>query len=147
LKDGTLRLLKIKELYKKYKDVIPYAVFGVLTTIVNIAVYWVMAHPFHVDVMLSTIVAWIAAVLFAYITNRKWLFHSEATTNKLIIKEIIFFFASRLVTGVVDWSCMYVFVDVFHFNDVIVKFIVNIIVIILNYLASKLIIFKHKKTN
>ena len=131
--------MDIKKLYEKYKDIIPYAVFGVLTTLVNIAVYWLMAHPLGLGVMPSTIIAWIAAVLFAYITNRKWVFHSEANTRNEIIKEIISFFACRLATGVVDWACMFIFVDVLHLNDVVIKTAANILVIILNYIASKLI--------
>ena len=137
--------MDIKKLYEKYKDIIPYAVFGVLTTLVNIAVYWLMANPLGLGVMPSTIIAWIAAVLFAYITNRKWVFHSEANTRNEIIKEIISFFACRLATGVVDWACMFIFVDVLHLNDVVIKTAANILVIILNYIASKLIIFKKKK--
>ena len=61
------------------------------------------------------------------------------------MREIVTFFAFRLGTGVVDWACMFVFVDILSFNDVVIKFIANVIVIILNYVASKLIIFKHKK--
>lgn len=135
----------MKDLIKKYKDVVPYAVFGVFTTIVNIAVYWVMAHPFHLGVMLSTIIAWIVAVLFAYLTNRKWVFHSEAHTSQEVFREIISFFVCRIATGVVDWGCMFIFVDMLHFNDVIIKAAANILVIILNYVASKLVIFRHTK--
>ena len=135
--------MKIQDYFKKYKDVIPYAVFGVLTTVVNIIVYWMMAHVFHAGVMPATIIAWIAAVLFAYITNRKWVFHSEAHTPREIFREIVSFFSCRLATGFVDWLCMFVFVDVFHMNDVLIKGGANVLVIILNYVASKLIIFRH----
>ena len=134
--------MMIRKYYEKYKDIIPYGVFGVLTTVVNIVVYWVMAHPLHAGVMPSTIIAWIAAVLFAYVTNRKWVFHSKASTSKEITKEIVSFFACRLATGVVDWLCMFVFVDMLHFNDVLIKVGANILVIILNYVASKLFIFR-----
>jgi putative flippase GtrA len=137
--------MDFKGLYEKNKDMIPYAIFGVLTTVVNIAVYWLIAHPLEFAVMPSTIIAWIAAVLFAYITNRRWVFNSEAHTTQEIVREIVTFFAFRLGTGVVDWACMFVFVDILSFNDVVIKFIANVIVIILNYVASKLIIFKHKK--
>lgn len=137
--------MDLKKLYEKYRDLIPYAVFGVLTTVVNMLVFWVMAHPLSVSVMASTIVAWIVAVLFAYITNRKWVFRSEAHTKKEIMKEITSFFTCRLTTGVIDWMCMFIFVDLLRFNDVVIKFIANVIVIILNYVASKLIIFRHKK--
>lgn len=132
-------------LFAKYKDIIPYAFFGVLTTVVNMVVYWVAAHPLGLSVMVSTVIAWIAAVLFAYVTNRKWVFHSQAQGTKEIVQEIVSFFACRLATGVVDWACMFIFVDLLHFNDVIIKAAANVLVIILNYVASKLVIFKHKK--
>ena len=132
-------------LFAKYKDIIPYAFFGVLTTVVNMVVYWVAAHPLGLSVMVSTVIAWIAAVLFAYVTNRKWVFHSQAKGTKEIVQEIVSFFACRLATGVVDWACMFIFVDLLHFNDVIIKAAANVLVIILNYIASKLVIFKHKK--
>lgn len=134
----------IKNLYEKYKDVIPYLFFGVCTTIVNVVVYWIAAHPLNLGVMPSTIIAWILAVLFAYITNAKWVFFSKATGFNEKFKEMISFFACRLATGVLDWLCMFVFVDVLKLNDLIIKILSNILVIILNYLASKLIIFKKK---
>lgn len=135
---------KLKALYQKYKDIIPYGVFGVLTTLVNIAVYWLMAHPLHCTTMPSTITAWAASVLFAYVTNRKWVFHSEARTVSEVAKEAVSFFACRLATGVVDWLFMFVFVDLLHFHDVAMKVIANVAVIILNYVASKLIVFRKK---
>lgn len=139
------RQMDYKNLYQKYKDLIPYVAFGVLTTVVNIVTFWIIAHPLGVSVMPSTIIAWITAVLFAYITNRKWVFRSDAHATNEIAKEIVAFFACRLATGVVDWVCMFVLVELLGFNDVIIKFIANIIVISLNYVASKLIIFKHKE--
>lgn len=132
-------------LFAKYKDVIPYAFFGVLTTVVNMVVYWVAAYPLGLSVMGSTVIAWITAVLLAYVTNRKWVFHSQAEGIKEIVQELVSFFACRLATGVVDWACMFIFVDLLHFNDVIIKAAANVLVIILNYVASKLVIFKHKK--
>lgn len=134
----------VKMLIRKYKDLILYGIFGVLTTIANIATYWVMAHPLGLPTMLSTIIAWIVAVLFAYVTNRKWVFHSEAHTKDEVVRELGSFFACRLVTGVVDWLCMLIFVTVLQFNDVAIKAIANVVVIVLNYITSKLIIFKHK---
>ena len=81
--------MKITELIKKYKDLIPYLFFGVCTTIVNIVSYWILAHILDAGTMLSTVIAWIIAVTFAYVTNRKWVFHSEAKGKKAILKEII----------------------------------------------------------
>ena len=134
----------IKKIINKYKDIIPYAFFGVLTTLVNIVVYWLCAHMLTLSVSLSTIIAWIAAVLFAYITNRKWVFHSEAHEQNEIIKEILAFFICRLGTGFVDLACMFIFVQLLGLDDVIIKFLANVLVIILNYVASKMMIFKHK---
>lgn len=136
--------MDIKALYQKYKDIIPYGVFGILTTLVNVAVYWAAAHPLNLGVMPSTVIAWILAVLFAYVTNRKWVFHSEAKTIREMSTEILSFFACRLATGVLDWACMYIFVDLFHFHDVVVKVAANVLVIVLNYVASKLVIFKKR---
>lgn len=132
----------MRRIYEKYKDVIPYLFFGVCTTLVNIAVYWICAHPLNTGIMPGTIIAWITAVLFAYLTNRKWVFHSEAYSAKEILREIIAFFSCRIATGVIDWLMMYVFVDCLHINDVLIKAVANIIVIVLNYIASKLLIFR-----
>lgn len=138
---------KIRNIYKKYKDIVPYVFFGVCTTIVNVVVYWFFAYVLMQATMLSTIIAWIAAVLFAYITNRKWVFHSQAYGVVSIMKEIVSFFSCRLATGIIDWLCMYIFVDVLHANGVLIKFVANIIVIVLNYVASKLLIFRRKNDN
>lgn len=139
--------MDIRKIYEKYKDVIPYLFFGVCTTIVNVVSYWVSAHLLHLGTMLSTVIAWILAVLFAYVTNRKWVFHSTAVGAHEIAKEMLSFFSCRLATGVVDWVSMFVFVDVLGWNDVIIKIVANIVVIVLNYVASKLIIFKKKKVS
>ena len=137
--------MKLKALYQKYKDIIPYGIFGVLTTLVNVIVYWTSARLLGLGVMPSTVIAWILAVLFAYITNRKWVFHSTAVTAAEIRKEIISFFVCRLATGVLDWACMFIFVDLLRLYDVAIKVLANILVIILNYVASRLVIFKNKR--
>lgn len=134
----------MRGLYNKYKDLIPYLFFGVCTTMVNIIAYWLCAHVLGMGVMISTITAWILAVLFAYFTNRKWVFHSEARGINNISKEIAAFFGCRLTTGVLDWLLMYIFVDRLHFNDVFIKTAANILVIVLNYIASKLLIFRKR---
>lgn len=139
-------MMKFKDIYEKYKDVILYLFFGGCTTLVNIVAYWTCAYPMSVGVMLSTVIAWIIAVLFAYITNRKWVFHSGAKSTNDVVKEIISFFGCRLATGVFDWLSMFVFVTKMGWNDVLMKVIANVIVIILNYVASKFLIFK-KKSN
>ncbi|MFW6679563.1 GtrA family protein [Lacrimispora sp. AGF001] len=135
----------IVRLINKFRDIISYVIFGVLTTIVNVITYWIAVHLFLLPVMIGTILAWTIAVSFAYITNRKWVFHSRAKGIKAIIRELFSFFACRLATGAVDWLCMFICVDILKYNDVIIKIAANILVIVLNYIASKLIIFKNSK--
>lgn len=134
----------MKKLFEKYKDVIPYLIFGVLTTVVNYVSYWFFAHVLSVSVLVSTVLAWILAVAFAYVTNRKWVFHSTAVTRNEILKEAGAFLAARIGTGVLDFLIMWIFVDLLHWNDLIVKAAANILVIIINYVASKFFIFKKK---
>ena len=135
----------LKRIWERYKDIIPYLFYGVCTTVINIIVYWAMAHILKLTVMLSTIIAWTAAVSFAYITNRKRVFKSQADDRNEIIKEAVSFFACRLGTGIIDWLCMFTFVELLHINDVVIKTLANILVIVLNYVASKFVIFKNNK--
>ena len=139
--------MDLKSMIKQYRDVIPYLFFGICTTLVNVAVYWICAHPLNLETMVSTIIAWFLAVLFAYFTNRKWVFHSEAHDKSSVLKEIVSFFGCRIATGIVDWLCMFLFVDLLFLNDVVVKFAANILVIVLNYIASKLVIFRRKEND
>lgn len=135
-------IMKIAELLLKYKSLLAYAFFGVCTTVVNVVVYFICAKVLMLSTIPSTVIAWIIAVSFAYVTNRKWVFNSEEKSAKGIIREIIYFFSCRFLTGVLDVIIMYVFVDVFSWNDVIIKIVSNILVIIINYIASKLLIFR-----
>lgn len=129
------------KLFKKYESLISYAFFGVCTTIVNIVAYYLFAHILKFGTASSTAIAWFLAVLFALITNKIWVFKSKSWEKDVLIKETISFFSCRLLTGLLDILIMIVFVDVLHFNDIVIKVISNILVIILNYVASKLIIF------
>lgn len=142
LQDFLARGLFLAVNTKTFMHIFLYGVFGVLTTILNIFIYWLCTRIFGLQVVLSTVIAWILAVLFAYLTNRKYVFHSTENSSAGIIKEIAEFFFCRLATGIIDVAVMYLFVDVLGFNDVIIKTASNIIVIILNYIASRLFIFK-----
>ena len=139
---GTEKTAVMEKYWDKYKDIILYLIFGGLTTAVNIAVYWVSVHVLGTGVMFGTVAAWVLAVLFAYLTNRELVFHSSASGGREILKEIGSFFACRLGTGVMDWVIMFVFVTVLHFDDMVIKILSNIIVIVLNFILSKFVIFK-----
>ncbi|MBQ6376505.1 MAG: GtrA family protein [Lachnospiraceae bacterium] len=133
----------LRKLFVQYNGLILYGIFGVLTTVVNIVSYYLLAHLLRVPVVISTALAWCVSVLFAYFTNRKWVFHSTADGRRAVLKEMAAFFACRLGTGVLDLGIMYVFADQLQFHDVAVKAVSNILVIVLNYVFSKVLIFRH----
>lgn len=135
---------KIQELLVKYKAIINYGIFGVLTTIINIVVYSVSYNGLGISNVVSNILAWILAVLVAYITNKVWVFESRSTEAGVLLYEMMTFFACRLATGVLDLAIMYVAVDRLALNSTLMKCLSNVIVIIANYIFSKLVIFKKK---
>ena len=129
----------MKNIIQKNKGIIMYLVFGVLTTVVNIVVYYIFSNLLHMNYLFSNAMAWFLSVLFAYVTNRKYVFDSK---NNQIIKEAISFFGSRLATGIMDMVLMWFLVNFNIVNDVVAKVVVNVIVVILNYILSKLVVFK-----
>lgn len=131
-----------KNTYRKYRSFILYVFFGGCTTLVNIITYALCARGLAFGTVASNIIAWILSVAFAYLTNRKMVFESKARSVQAVVREMISFISCRLLTGGFDLLIMYVFVDIIGINDLIMKVISNIIVIVLNYIASKLFIFK-----
>lgn len=129
-------------LFKKYKEVILYVFFGGCTTLVNVAAYYVCTRAFHMHLIASTVVAWFLAVLFAYITNRNYVFMSENKNKRAVLLEFVSFISCRLLTGFLDLGNMYVFVTLLKLNDVFIKLASNVMVIVGNYIASRLFIFK-----
>ena len=121
------------------RELVLYVVFGAFTFFVNIAVYFLFEDVLGVNYLISNIIAWFFSVLFAYITNRIWVFESKSPD---ILKEMALFFGGRIFSGVVDTALMYLFIDVMMIGDTISKIVVQIIVIVLNYIFSKLTVFK-----
>ena len=139
----------IKKLYLKYKEIINYLIFGILTTIVSLLTYYLLVYTILnpnnlIELQIANIISWITCVTFAYITNRIYVFNSK---NKNIIREIIKFYSSRLTTLFLDMLFMYIFVTRLEFNDKLIKLIVQIIIIILNYILSKILVFKTKENH
>ena len=141
---------------KNKKEIINYIIFGVLTTVVNFAVFWLfnrlLGKNFY---LLSNVIAWIVAVAFAYVTNRIWVFESKVTTVKGILLEVSEFFLARLFSLVVEEAGLLILVnllkfkvlsfDLFSFNvtgEMLAKVLLAVVVVILNYIFSKFIIFK-----
>ncbi|MCQ2450833.1 MAG: GtrA family protein [Clostridia bacterium] len=140
--DKIIGILRDKE---KLKEIILYIFFGGCTTLINIATYYTATRGFGLKTTAATVIAWLLSVFFAYITNRIWVFHSENKGFRSVTKEIISFYAARLATGLLDLAIMYLCVDVFHLNDMAIKILSNVIVIILNYVLSKILIFVKSK--
>lgn len=130
-------------LLKKHRSLVAYAFFGVCTTAVNILTYYVCYNLMDMANVSSTIVAWTLAVLFAMVTNKLYVFDSKSFRWRVLVWELTTFYACRILTGLLDVGIMYVAVDICDWHPVLWKAISNILVIVLNYVGSKLIIFKH----
>ena len=121
------------------RELILYVFFGTLTFFVNLISYFFFEDILGVNYLISNVRAWFLSVLFAYVTNRIWVFESKSPD---ILKEMSLFFGGRIFSGAIDTALMYLFIDVLVIGDTISKIIVQIIVIVLNYVFSKLIVFK-----
>ena len=134
----------MKDFFIKHKEIVLYVFFGALTTLVNYAVYLALTVSFFkpdVPLLLqaANLLSWLSAVVFAYFTNRKYVFESKTSSKR---REFFLFFLSRLSTLIIDAAIMGVFVSLLSFNDKIIKIFSQIAVIILNYVFSKLFVFK-----
>ncbi len=137
----------MKELYYKYKEIINYLIFGVLATVVSLAVYYgltltILDPNNGVELQIANILSWVSACTFAYFTNRKWVFENKEKAN---IKEASKFYLSRVSTLLIDMGLMFVFVTKLGVNDKVMKLVVQVVVTILNYIFSKFIVFREKK--
>jgi putative flippase GtrA len=129
---------------KKYKQGILYLIFGALTTFINVLCYYFSYNLFKMPNVLSTVLSWMISVLFAFVTNRIFVFESKDKGIKNIMREISAFFVCRLLTGVIDVAIMWISVDIMGWNSLLWKIISNLLVIVLNFFASKMLIFKKK---
>lgn len=124
---------------KKMKMLVLYLIFGAGTTLVNLLLFHLFYYQLEWGTVVSNIISWIGAVLFAFITNKWFVFESKSRNLKLVATELIGFFGARVITGLIDLGLMYVTVDLWHREAMMMKLLVNVIVIILNYVASKFI--------
>ena len=137
-------LAKICNIIRMCKEPLAYVVFGILTTVVNIAVYYLMSDVMKIHYLLANIIAWICSVLFAFLTNKIWVFESRLWQGKIVLAEMGSFFLARAATGVMDMLLMWMLVDIAAVEEMIAKVAVNVLVIVLNYVASKQWIFRKK---
>ena len=132
------------KLYQKHKEIIQYLIFGVLTTVVSLAIYYSLVYTIlnpenALELQIANIISWVGSVLFAYFTNRKYVFHSESKKRGV---EFLSFVGARIATLFMDMLIMYIGVTILKGNDKLLKMISQIIVIVANYILSKLLVFK-----
>jgi putative flippase GtrA len=147
---------RLKALYKKYREPISYIFWGVLTTAISFISYSLFTLLFTAfldttaAVTIANILSWVCAVLFAFITNKLWVFDSKSFEKSVVFPEFLKFISSRIATGVIEMAGLPLLVylglggALFGIDGLIAKIIINVIVIVLNYVFSKLLIFKKK---
>lgn len=133
----------IKKIYLKYETIILYVFFGGLTTLVSFSTHFLVRY-LDGSVIVATTISWICAVLFAFFTNRIWVFKSSTKGILSFIRQLLTFFGARLFSFLVELCIMWVFVDLMELNELIVKIGANVIVLVLNYILSKLVVFRKK---
>lgn len=134
------KLLKL--LYDKYEEEILYLFFGGLTFVISIFTYALFTEICRINELIANIISWIIAVLFAYCTNRTWVFESHADSIKKLFSEMFSFFCGRIATLIIEEIILFVFIIKMGFGNMVVKIIAQIIVIVLNYIISKIWVFR-----
>ncbi len=138
---------KIISLYKKYKEIINYLIVGGFTTIVSMGIFYGSTLTFlngndAIELQIANVLAWIGSVTFAYITNRIFVFESK---NPNIFKEVVSFVSSRVVTLLMDMGTMFVLSTLLHINYNFSKIVASVLVVVGNYVISKIFVFKKGK--
>ena len=135
---------RIRELIQKNRDILLYLVFGVLTTLVNYIVYFPCCYM-GIPASVSNILAWVVSVLFAYVTNKPFVFRSKDWSMKTVVPEAARFFGCRIGSGALESAILFVTVDLLHWNSASWKIFTSVLVVVLNYVGSKLLVFRKKK--
>lgn len=135
---------RIKVLLAKYNDLVIYLIFGVLTTLVNYIVYLPCHNLLGISASVSNMIAWAAAVTFAFVTNKPFVFRSHDWSAKTVIPELVKFVGTRVGSGALETLILFVTVDLLHWDGNLWKIITSVLVVVLNYVGSKLLVFKKK---
>ena len=133
---------KIRSLITKYWDILTYLVFGVLTTVVNYIVYLPVYNILGLSAALSNAIAWVVAVAFADLTNKPFVFKSHDWSRQTVIPELTKFVSCRVASGAMETVILLLTVDILGWNGNIWKLVTQVMVVVLNYVFSKLIVFK-----
>lgn len=135
---------KLLRLWETYADAIPYLIFGVLTTLVNYVVYLPVYNLLGLSAAVSNAIAWVAAVAFAFLTNKPFVFKSHDWSRNVVIPELTKFVSCRVASGVMETVIIFLAVDTLGRNGNIWKLVTSVLVVILNYFGSKLLVFRKK---
>ena len=133
---------KFRVLLEKYWDILAYLFFGVLTTAVNYLVYLPCFNLLEMSATVSNVIAWVVAVAFAYLTNKPWVFKSHDWSRQTVIPELTKFVGCRVGSGALETGIIFLTVDMLGFNGNVMKLVTSVLVVVLNYIGSKLLVFK-----
>ena len=136
---------KIHKLLMQHKDILAYLFFGCMTTLVNYLVYFPCYNWLQMSAVLSNVIAWAAAVAFAFLTNKPFVFKSNDWSRKVVLPELVKFVGCRAGSGLLETLSMWLFVDLLAWNGNWMKIIVSILVLCLNFIASKCVVFVKKR--
>lgn len=135
---------EIKALIKKHREILIYLIFGVLTTLVNYIVYLPCYNFLHLSATLSNILAWIVSVAFAFVTNKPFVFGSHDWSAEVLLPEAGKFVGTRLGSGALETVSLFLLVDTLQLNGNVMKLVVSVAVVVVNYVGSKLLVFRKK---
>lgn len=133
---------KLKILWEKYREMLVYLLFGGLTTVVNYLVYLPCYNVLRISSAGSNLIAWVAAVAFAFLTNKPFVFHSHDWSAKTVWPELVKFVGCRLGSGLVETGILLIFVDWLGWDGNVMKLLTSVFVVVVNYVASKLLVFR-----
>lgn len=135
-------ITKLLAVMKKHHNLIMYLIFGVLTTMVNYIVFLPCYNVMHLGASVSNAIAWAVAVFFAFVTNKPFVFRSYDWSARVVMPELVKFVGTRLGSGALETLILLVTVDLMQMNGNLWKLITSVIVVVVNYIGSKLLVFK-----
>ena len=133
---------KIRNIIERYRDILSYLFFGVLTTVVNYLVYLPCYNLLSIRASVSNVIAWVVAVAFAYLTNKPWVFKSHDWSRQTVIPELTKFVGCRIGSGALETGIIFLTVDLLCWNGNVMKLVTSVLVVILNYIGSKFLVFR-----
>ena len=132
----------LKKLFVKYRELITYLVFGVLTTVVNYLIYLPCYNLWGLNASVSNVIAWVVAEAFAFVTNKPFVFRISDWSVKVVVPELCKFVATRIGSGALETAILFLSVDLVGMNGNVWKLLTSVLVVVLNYVGSKLLVFK-----